>query len=638
MLSPGTVLQNRYRIVRRLGQGGMGTVYEAVDERVSATVVVKEAHEATDDNQRREFEREARLLANLQHKTLPKVMDYFIEGGFEYLVMEFVPGYDLGELLRRRGSPFHLKAVLRWADELLGVLEYLHGLRPPILHRDIKPSNLKLTQREDIYLLDFGLAKGAAGKMTMTQASRSIRGYTPIYAPLEQIAGQGTDPRSDLYSLGATLYHLLTNVVPVDAPTRDEQLEYENPDPLPHISQLNPKVPPAVAEVIHRALSLKRKGRFESAAEMREALRRAEEELGAAPESDNSPAAARQTAYGLARGTEELETARMPAAGERRLATAAGQPTRPKKNPLRLAAAVVAVIVVAALLFAFRSRIRRRLFGPVQPRATATPVAQKSPAQSFTENVNGVSLEMVAMPAGTFFMGTDDADPRRHGENEEPAHSVTVPEFYLGKFEVTQAQWRAVMGTDPSHFKGDDLPVDQVSWKDAQEFCRKLSELTGRQYRLPSEAEWEYACRAGTDGPFYAELDSIGWYGDNSGRERVDASEIYRQNGEDYIRVLVRQYGHKTHPVGQKQPNGFGLYDINGNVSEWCEDIFHDGYYGAPADGSAWLSGGNPTFRVRRGGSFLATAVASRSAFRSKTHHEVTHGTFGLRVAATTGK
>ena len=123
MLSAGTVLQNRYRIVRRLGQGGMGTVYEAVDERVSATVVVKEAHEATDESQRREFEREARLLANLQHKTLPKVMDYFIEGGFEYLVMEYVPGYDLGELLRRRGSPFHLKAVLRWADELLGVLD-----------------------------------------------------------------------------------------------------------------------------------------------------------------------------------------------------------------------------------------------------------------------------------------------------------------------------------------------------------------------------------------------------------------------------------------------------------------------------------------------------------------------------------
>ncbi|HWT00283.1 MAG TPA: bifunctional serine/threonine-protein kinase/formylglycine-generating enzyme family protein [Pyrinomonadaceae bacterium] len=674
MLSPGTVLQNRYRIVRQLGQGGMGTVYEAVDERVSATVVVKEANEATDERERREFEREARLLANLQHKTLPKVMDYFIEGGVEYLVMEYVPGYDLAELLRRRGSPFHLKAVLRWADELLGVLDYLHGLKPPILHRDIKPSNLKLTQREEIYLLDFGLAKGAAGKMTMTQASRSVRGFTPVYAPLEQIAGQGTDPRSDIYAVGATLYHLLTGAPPVDAPTRDEQLEYENPDPLPPIRQLNPKVPEAVAEVIHRALSIKRKGRFENVSEMREALRLAEAEMNAAAAdavpgvpSENGPAggdgsqaaAGRPTAYGRAGSTEELETARMPVAGGGVRATgpaAAGRsavspaaneggqarageaaPARRRKlSPLVVGA--VAALVVLALLVAFRGRIRRRLFGGGGSQPQATPAVQKS-FQSFTENVNGVRLEMVAVPAGTFVMGTDDADPRRHGENEEPAHSVTVPNFYIGKYEVTQAQWRAVMGTDPSFFKGDDLPAERVNWKDAQEFCRKLSELTGREYRLPTEAEWEYACRAGTTGPFYAELDSIGWYGDNSGRERVDASELFKKRGEnEYVELLLEEYGHRTRPVGQKPPNGFGLYDMHGNVAEACEDIYHDGYYGAPADGSAWLSGGNPGIRLQRGGSFLATALASRSAFRAKITTDVRHPTFGFRVAASAGK
>lgn len=676
MLSPGTILQNRYRIVRQLGQGGMGTVYEAVDERVSATVVVKEANEATDENARREFEREARLLANLQHKTLPKVMDYFIEVGTEYLVMEYVPGYDLAELLIRRGSPFHLKAVLRWADELLGVLEYLHGLKPPILHRDIKPSNLKLTQREEIYLLDFGLAKGAAGKMSMTQASRSIRGFTPIYAPLEQIAGQGTDARSDIYALGATLYHLLTGAPPVDAPTRDEQLEYENPDPLPHIRQLNPKVPEAVAEVIHRALSIKRKGRFENVSEMREALRRAEEEMKAAAAdivasaaSENGPAggdgspvvagSTRPTAYEHAKGTEEVETARMPVAGRRGVITgpAAADAGRSARTPVtdekvtarvdevararpgnfsRLIVAAVALLIVAAVLVAFRGRIRRRLFGGgSQPQAT--PAVQKS-LQSFTENVNGVKLEMIVVPAGTFVMGTSDSDPGRHGKNEEPAHGVTIREFHLGKFEVTQAQWRAVMGTDPSFFQGDDLPVEQVSWKDADAFCRKLSEMTGRQYRLPTEAEWEYACRAGTAGPFYAGLDSIGWYGDNSGDERVDASELYRKTGEDYVELLLEKYGHKTHPVGQKQPNGFGLYDMNGNVSEWCEDVSHNNYDGAPADGTAWMSGGDPGFRVRRGGSFLATALASRSAFRTKTNLDVRHSTFGFRVAATAGK
>ena len=135
-----------------------------LDERVSAVVALKEANIATDDSSRREFESEARLLANLQHQALPKVMDYFTEGDVDYLVMEYIPGYDLLELLRRRGSPFHVNLVLHLADELLDVLVYLHGSKPPILHRDIKPANLKLTQREEVYLLDFGLAKGTAGK------------------------------------------------------------------------------------------------------------------------------------------------------------------------------------------------------------------------------------------------------------------------------------------------------------------------------------------------------------------------------------------------------------------------------------------------------------------------------------------
>ncbi|HYG79144.1 MAG TPA: formylglycine-generating enzyme family protein, partial [Pyrinomonadaceae bacterium] len=307
-----------------------------------------------------------------------------------------------------------------------------------------------------------------------------------------------------------------------------------------------------------------------------------------------------------------------------------------RKNFSPLVTGAVAALIVLALLMAFRGRIRRMLGGG-QPRATPTP--QQKSFQSFTENVNGVRLEMIAVPAGTFVMGTDDADPRRHGENEEPAHEVTVREFYLGKYEVTQAQWRAVMGTDPSFFKGDDLPVEQVSWKDADAFCRKLSELTGRKYRLPTEAEWEYACRAGTDGPFYAELDAVGWYGDNSGRERVDASELFKKLGEtNYVELLLEKYGHRTRPVGQKPPNGFGLYDMHGNVSETCEDIYHDGYYGAPADGSAWLSGGNPGTRLWRGGSFLATALASRSAFRAKTSADVRHLTFGIRVAASAEK
>ncbi|MBC7910300.1 MAG: SUMF1/EgtB/PvdO family nonheme iron enzyme [Pyrinomonadaceae bacterium] len=278
MLSPNTILQNRYRVIRQLGQGGMGTVYEAIDERVSCVVAVKETLAGTDGEACRAFEREAALLANLRHAALPKVMDHFTEDGGQFLVMEYVPGYDLAELLEMRGMAFPPAQVLQWADELLKVLEYLHGRQPPILHRDIKPSNLKLTRQGEIFLLDFGLAKGSAGQMQTLLTSRSVRGYTPVYASLEQIHGKGTDPRSDLYSLGATLYHLLTGAPPKDAPTRFDAFENEQPDPLLPLDEINQQVSPAVAAVIHSALAVSRKSRPANAAEMRRALHEAKEE------------------------------------------------------------------------------------------------------------------------------------------------------------------------------------------------------------------------------------------------------------------------------------------------------------------------------------------------------------------------
>ncbi len=278
MLSPNTTLQNRYRVIRQLGKGGMGTVYEAIDERVSCVVAVKETLVATDAGARRAFEREAALLANLRHAALPKVMDHFTENGGQFLVMEFVPGYDLAELMEIRGTAFSPAQVLQWADELLKVLEYLHGHQPPILHRDIKPSNLKHTRQGEIFLLDFGLAKGSAGQMQTLLTSHSVRGFTPVYASLEQIYGKGTDPRSDLYSLGATLYHLMTGTPPKDAPTRFNAIEDDQPDPLLSIEELNPQVSPAIAAVIHRAMAISRKARPANATEMRRALREDEEE------------------------------------------------------------------------------------------------------------------------------------------------------------------------------------------------------------------------------------------------------------------------------------------------------------------------------------------------------------------------
>jgi serine/threonine protein kinase/parvulin-like peptidyl-prolyl isomerase len=275
MLTANTILQNRYRVVRELGHGGMGTVYEARDQRLNCVVALKETLAGNSEEGRRAFEREASLLGNLRHPALPKVMDYFSEGGSDFLVMEFIPGDDLGALLDSHSGPFSQTQVLRWADSLLKVLEYLHGQESPILHRDIKPSNLKLTKQDEMLLLDFGLAKGTAGGMLTAAASRSVYGYTPVYASLEQILGQGTDPRSDLYAVGATLYHLLSGVPPVDAPTRFNAIEDERPDPLTPIERLNPNALPTVTAVIHRALAVNRRHRPANAAEMRHAVQRA---------------------------------------------------------------------------------------------------------------------------------------------------------------------------------------------------------------------------------------------------------------------------------------------------------------------------------------------------------------------------
>ncbi len=248
----------------------MGAIYEALDTRLKSTVALKQTL-VTGEQMERAFEREAQLLSALHHPALPHVIDYFADGEGQFLVMQFIPGEDLGQILRREQRPAPVDVVLRWADQLLDVLDYLHSHEPPILHRDVKPDNLKLTQRGTIVLLDFGLAKGATAAMTNVTTG-SVLGYTPSYAPLEQIRGLGTDARSDLYSAAATLYALMTGRSPVDAITRADSVLNGGGDPLPRADVLNPQIPAEVADVLHRALALKRDDRPRSAAEMRTAL------------------------------------------------------------------------------------------------------------------------------------------------------------------------------------------------------------------------------------------------------------------------------------------------------------------------------------------------------------------------------
>jgi serine/threonine protein kinase len=272
MIEAGKVLQQRYRIDRQIGQGGMGAVYIATDERFGSIVAIKETL-FMDDNYRKAIEREARLLNSLKHAALPRVTDHFVEEHGQFLVMEYISGEDLFHTLEENGRPFSVEQVLTWADQLLDALDFLHNQVNPVIHRDIKPQNLKVAPNGQIILLDFGLAKGNPTDAGNQTAAKSIFGYSRNYASLEQIQGTGTDPRSDLYSLAATLYHLLTKTPPEDALTRAMALLSHQPDPLVPANRIVPDIPAGVAGILQKALSLNAAQRPATAAEMRSMFR-----------------------------------------------------------------------------------------------------------------------------------------------------------------------------------------------------------------------------------------------------------------------------------------------------------------------------------------------------------------------------
>ncbi|WP_375328754.1 SUMF1/EgtB/PvdO family nonheme iron enzyme [Microcystis sp. BLCC-F210] len=267
-------------------------------------------------------------------------------------------------------------------------------------------------------------------------------------------------------------------------------------------------------------------------------------------------------------------------------------------------------------------------------------------SQYFREDLgNGITLEMVAIPGGTFLMGSPQDEKDSFGD-ERPQHEVNVPPFFIGKYPITQAQWRAIasrtdlkvdpsaslrvnLDLNPAYFKdrhdSDRRPVEQVSWYDAIEFCARLSKLTGGEYRLPSEAEWEYACRAGTTTPFYFGETIMGELAN------YNASNTYAEEAKG-------EYREETTPVGQFPPNAFGLYDMHGNVWEWCADTWHDNYDGAPRDGSVWTENGDDNRSPLRGGSWFNYPALCRSACRYYDSRRDDYYYFGFRVVCGAGR
>ncbi|MDB9438779.1 Serine/threonine-protein kinase F [Dolichospermum sp. UHCC 0315A] len=537
------VLQERYRGVRVIGEGGFGRTFLAVDEqRLDTPCVIKQflpqqSGSAALEKATELFKQEAFRLRDLgKHSHIPDLLAFFPQEGRLYLIQEFIEGKNLLDELQQKGK-FSESEVKQILIELLPILQFVHDNK--VIHRDIKPENIiRSSQTGALFLIDFGVSKEVGGSVLSRVGT--ITG-TLGYAPPEQMRGK-VFPNSDLYSLAVTCIRLLTGYFQKDD---GDDLIFDSMR-MQWIWKQYVSVSQELEIVLDKMLQDIPVNRFQSATEVFLAL-----QIQEVPANIIVPQ----------------------------------PPVFP--NPFQ--------------------QVLQFISPPLKP-----PVY---PDQN--ENLgNGVILEMVAIPGGKFLMGS----PQREGkDNEKPQHQVTIQPFYMGKYPVTQAQWERVaalakvnidLNSQPSKLKGGNLPVERVSWHDAQEFCTRLSKATGKIYRLPSEAEWEYACRANTTTLYY--------FGDTITTDLVNHNNKYGQ----------------TTDVGKFPPNAFGLYDMHGNVWEWCEDGWHENYINAPTwpnNNIPWISQSDNK-RMLRGGQWYLNPSYCRSASRSYNNGDRRNKDNGFRL------
>ncbi|MDJ1182613.1 bifunctional serine/threonine-protein kinase/formylglycine-generating enzyme family protein [Roseofilum casamattae] len=568
-------LADRYQIKRELAAGGFGTTYLARDmmRPRHPLCVVKQLLQFNEPDElqiaKRLFEQEAQILEDLgKYPQIPQLLAHFTEAGRFYLVQEYIPGHQLSEEIEP-GNPWSEGQVIQLLQDILTPLTVLHEHH--VIHRDIKPDNLIRRGEDDkLVLIDFGAVKQQLSQLTQlggkTQLTVSIG--TPGYMPSEQALGK---PKlcSDIYAVGT---------IAIEALTGKSSHKLASDDNLELIWQpFAPRASPELRAILEKMVRYHFSDRYPSA---RDALAE----------------------------VKKLPTPPAPT-------TSRGQQKYPQPK--------------ATLIQAPPTALTQFRFQVVTANKKGEIVRQEEKsARSFPEHLGaGITLEMVEIPEGEFRMGSPE-DELGRTEDEGPQHSVTVPSFFMGKFAVTQSQWRKVasfpqvnrfLKLSPSHFEGDNLPVEQVSREDCAEFCDRLSRYTGKTYSLPSEAQWEYACRAGTTTPFHfgATLtpELANYYGKSS----------YADGPEGTCRQ-------KTTPVGSFSPNGFGLYDMHGNVWEWCADYWHETYLGAPVDGRIWESGDEDHKCLIRGGSWYHFPNDCRSANRYWVVAEYWYRFYGFRV------
>lgn len=612
MLPVGTLLQGgKYRIDRYLSSGGFGNTYVAVNTEFEEEVAIKEffirglsardgdsvsVSVSNQENveqftsQKEKFRKEARRLRKLRNQHIVAVHDLFEENGTAYYEMDLIQGESLSERMKRTGQPLGEAEVLQILDQVLDALSVVHA--QGLYHLDLKPANIMVDQSGRVLLIDFGASKQMSAGDGYSVSTSSALAFTPGFAPLEQTEQniKAFGPWTDLYALGATLYKLLTNQTP---PSASEILMMNSPLLFP--TPVSSKTQQLIAWMMQPRIDQ----RPQSVSAVRQYL--------AAPQSvveePTHPVRPEIVA-------EETEVIEKPKPEPKPQTQQQPTPTHSYEQPVRqqsgsnklwwgigagVAAAIVAAIVVTFLLLKNSS---------MTDSVTNSIEQVSDPQATETITVNGVSFKMIRVEGGTFTMGATSEQGSDADDDEKPAHQVTLSTFSIGETEVTQELWQAVMGNNPSSFKGPKRPVETVSWEDCQDFIRKLNSLTGRRFRLPTEAEWEYAARGGkkSNGYKYAgssTIDDVAWY-------------------------------NNTHDVATKRANELGLYDMSGNVWECCQD-WHGSYSSGSQTNPTGASSGSD--RVIRGGCWLNDTRNCRVSFRGYFSPSYRLNYLGLRLA-----
>lgn len=626
------LILDQYVLLDLLGEGGMGRVYKAHNTRLGRDEALKviRGDKLKHPSAQARFTLEMQALGKVKHPNVVTAFDAGPIGDVHFVSMELIEGTDLTRMVRERGPLPAVQACEYIRQAALGLQ---HAFELGMVHRDIKPSNILVSRDgRQVKLVDLGLARLndpiLEGGNRVTQDGYVI-GTPDFLAPEQARNPAGVDIRADVYALGATLYFLLTAKVPFDGANATEKLLKHCTEPPPQLLPLRPDAPPQLEHLIHWCMSKRPEDRPQTPLELARVL------------EPFCP----QTASGV----QQFAASRLPppAFPTPMVESSSNSqifklpPPSNDTDPIRRRAK--AGFPWGIVLLGCSGLVLAGILGYAG--YLAFRPASVPPVESFE---NSVKLSMVKIEGGTCEMGSPPNEPGRAEkkdrlpDDEAPVHTVTIRgPFLISATEVTHGQWHKVMGSSPSQSlvvkraaKPENHPVEFVSYDEAVEFCRKLTEKEKKEpharpgwaYRLPTEAEWEYCCRAGTATPF-----AFGPSIFNLKQARYTATGSERELDLEGGCPPGGAPEDLPGPVAKYEPNPWGLYDMHGNVAEWCQDWYKRGYPGPePRDNPTGPQSGDR--RVVRGGSFKDPASACRSAARFYLAPSERRATIGFRV------